>query len=774
VHREIHLRDLWAVVRRHWRVLALIAVLVAIGAWWSARKSVPQYQSHLTVQIGSPKQVLASLDPGTKVDEMALKTDPVRSEALVLTTQGLALRVVNALGLELEFDDPTIARGRYITNVQVDSTPPSGRYALVLRGASGWSLRNAADSVLAFGPYATPAAGPGFQFRVRPSSANATLAFHVSSPEEAAAWVSGGLTYSVRQGTNAVDIYYTGTDATLVPGTLNEAALQLRLGGIQRARTIAERRRTYISEQLDKARVAYQERLDDLQQFKEHQAISDLPAEQQALVNSMQLFEQQRQQLLVQRELFQQALDRDTSTIGVEALNRLSAVENVSANTALDFQIQTLLKLYENRRTLTAGTLGLRTGNPQVRAIDQRIVESTQALREAVQASLSSIDLQLKATQKKIDDIRAQLQSFPGMQSRIAQLELEADIQQQTEKYLLGQYESARLEEATITPYISILDGASPAYAVGTTVRQKVILGLLVGLLLGLGGAFFLEYLDQTIKSSHDVERVLGVPVLGLIPFDAKFGVQGNGTRVPVALVTAGASDDPAAEAFRTLRTNVTFVGAEKPIQVIAVSSPGPGEGKSTTACNLAVTLAQNGHRTILIDGDLRRPLVHRAFGLLQEPGLTDILVGRAHAKEAVRPEVMSNLDVLPSGSTPPNPSELLGSDAMHSLLGEFRREYEYILIDTPPVLPVTDATVVASVADATILTVRSGDTEEAAAQRALDQLRRVDARIAGAVLNGVNRTRDQYYTYYSYSKRPQERGRRPAKSLRSKIADWF
>ena len=130
-----------------------------------------------------------------------------------------------------------------------------------------------------------------------------------------------------------------------------------------------------------------------------------------------------------------------------------------------------------------------------------------------------------------------------------------------------------------------------------------------MGLLLGLAGAFFLEYLDQTIKSAADVQRVMGIPVLAQIPYDPKLAVAGNGRRHPIIVITELHPDDPAAEAYRALRTNVTFVGAEKPLQFIAVTSPGPGEGKSTTSTNLAVTLAQGGNKTILIDGDLRRPL---------------------------------------------------------------------------------------------------------------------------------------------------------------------
>lgn len=365
--------------------------------------------------------------------------------------------------------------------------------------------------------------------------------------------------------------------------------------------------------------------------------------------------------------------------------------------------------------------------------------------------------------------MRARLRTFPGQETQISQLQIESGILTETYRYLLGQFQAAQLQQATVAPYINLLDSAVPAYRIGTTMMQKVLLGVLVGLLLGLGGAFFLEYLDQTIKNAADVQRVVGVPVLGQIPYEAKLAQSANGKRHPIVVMSALGPDDPAAEAYRALRTNVTFVGADKPLQFIAVTSPSPGEGKSTTATNLAVTLAQGGNRTILVDGDLRRPLIHRAFDLNQEPGLTDVLIGRVSQREAIRPQVTPQLDILPAGSSPPNPSELLGSGAMHALVADLRRQYDYIVIDTPPTLPVTDAAVVATSADATILVLRSGDTEENAASRAIDMLRRVNARVAGAVLNGVARRHDQYYTYYSYRKE-----RQPQTSVKTLISRMF
>ncbi len=763
--REVHLRDLVAVVRRHWRLVALLTVLVAGGAWYTARRQLARYESHLTIQVNSPRQTFAQLQ-GVRVDEVALQTDPVLSEALILTTQGLALDVVATLGLQLELDDPHLDRNQALGTVKVDSTAPRGAYTLAVDPTGRYELRNQAGGVLAQGGPGEPVAGPGFTIHLSPGAAGRTLAFDIVSPAEAAAWVSGGLAYDVREGTNAVDISFAGVDQSLVPQILNAAAVALRLDGVRRAQEIAARKRTYVAEQLANADSARQSKLAELQRYKEGEQITDLSVEEQAVVQAIQDLEQQHQQLSVQMATLREALGPSDS-VGVEMLNRLAAVQDIGQNTALGFQIQNLLNLYDQRRTLTAGALGLRESNPQVDALDQRITQGYQALRSAVSAALESLKARRDAIDRRVASQRGQLRTFPGKESQIAQLQLEASILNDTYRYLLTEYESAKLTEATIGPYVNLLDPASPAVRVGTTLRQKIVLGVLVGLLLGLGGAFFLEYLDQTIKNAGDVERVIGVPVLGLIPHDAALVRSGNGGRGAIVVVTREGSDRPAAEAFRALRTNVTFVGAEKPLQFIAVTSPGPGEGKSTTAANLAGALAQGGQRTLLIDGDLRRPLVHQAFALVQEPGLTDVLVGRATAREAVRPEVLPNLDVLPSGAIPPNPSELLGSAAMQMLVAGLRHDYHYIIMDTPPALPVTDASVVASGADAAILVFRSGDTEEVAAQRALEQLRRVHARVAGAVLNGVSGRHDHYYaSYYSYRRAGLRRGGRSLRSL--------
>jgi tyrosine-protein kinase Etk/Wzc len=768
--REVHLKDLLAVVAHHWRLVVILSFLVAAAAYLSGRDAVTQYRSQLTVQITSPKRVFGRMDD-IDVDELALLTDPVLSEALVLTTQQLALRVVDALALQLELANPTGFRGDAFGSIQVAPDAPLGRYVVRTGQDPGryQVLDQLSGSVLWTGSHGDRVEGPGFSFLLAPADVPEDgIGFRIVSREAAAAWVSAGIWYGVREATTAVDINFTGADPTLVPHVLNQAALQLRLDGAERARVVAAQRGEYVREQLERADRDLQAKLRELQEFKEVQQITDLTASERSIVQSIQNFEQQRQEALIQMATLRRALSADDS-IGVEVLNRLAAQRSTADNAAVAFQIQNLLDLYEERRTLTAGAAGLREDNPQVTAIGQRIDTGHGALRAAVEAALDGLDDRIAALTSNVNNLRAELSTFPGKETRIAQLEIERGILHETYSYLLGQYQQSQMQEATISPYVSILDGASPPSPIGTNLRQKVLLGLLVGLLLGVGGAFFLEYLDQTVKTAADVERVVGAPVLGLIPYEPKLIAGANGGRKPVLALVSLSPDDPTVEAYRSLRTNVTFVSAERPVQLLSVTSPGPGEGKTTTVANLAMVLAQGGSRVLLIDGDLRRPLLHRAFQLIDEPGLTDVLIGNVSIREALRPEVAKNLDVLPSGARPPNPSELLGSDAMRRLLTDARRDYDYVVLDTPPALPVTDASIVGASVDATVLVMRSGETEETAAQRTVSQLERVHARLAGVVLNGVSRRHDRYYSYYSDASSRRERS--PGRSIKARIS---
>jgi capsular exopolysaccharide synthesis family protein len=740
----------------HWKIVGLICALVVFAAYTSARRAVPRFRSDASFQVGSKKYGATRLDE-PQVNELDIKTDPVLSEALFLKTQNLALAVADSLGLQLRLVDQRIGRANVLDNVRVNPAAPNDTFQLTVKGPAGYELRDARGTVIASGSYGMPVrdSAHGFSFTVKPSDATRTVRFTIVSPLEASADVRAGMGFDVQSGTTVVGAWFEGADPSLAPDVLNQALDILRWNGVARLRQTAAQREDFLKNSLAEAGGQYRGALAALQEYKETQHTTDLSAEEQALLNSLQLLDRERQSRREDLAVMQGILGGSSDgNITLDVLNRLAAMPDIEKNSAIAFQMQNLLKLYDDRRSLTAGTLGLREDNPSVQALDQRIQQAGRALRLAAQATQTGMQSDIAALDARIADLRSQLASYPGKETRIGQLELDASLYNDTYRYLLTQLQAAQISSATIAPYVDVVETSTVASRVGIGTRQKVTIGLLIGLFLGVVSAFFLEYLDQTIKSSADVERALDIPVLGLIPVDPH-GLEGrrNGRRrAAIPLISRAAPDDPTSEAYRALRTNVTFVSAEqRNLQVICVTSPGPGEGKSTTAANLAITLAQQGAHTLLVDADLRRPLVHKAFNLVQEPGLTDILVGTATLREAVRPNVISGLDVLPGGALPPNPSELLGSEAMHRLVAELRTQFDYIIFDTPPALAVTDATVLGATADAVILVLRAGETEETAAQRTVELFRRVQARIAGTVLNGVEKQRDRYYHYYDY-----------------------
>lgn len=205
----------------------------------------------------------------------------------------------------------------------------------------------------------------------------------------------------------------------------------------------------------------------------------------------------------------------------------------------------------------------------------------------------------------------------------------------------------------------------------------------------------------------------------------------------------------PVAESYRTLRTNIKFSSFDKKIQSILITSSGTGEGKSTTAANLAIVMAQSGNNTIIIDCDQRRPNTHKLFGVSNEVGLSNFIVGTIGFNEVIQKTEVENLHILTSGTRPPNPSELISSNKMMGFVEELKKEYDYIILDSPPVIPVTDAQLLASYADGCLLVVSSGEVEKEAVIKAKDLLNKVNAKIIGVILNKLEVREKGYYGYY-------------------------
>ncbi len=268
-------------------------------------------------------------------------------------------------------------------------------------------------------------------------------------------------------------------------------------------------------------------------------------------------------------------------------------------------------------------------------------------------------------------------------------------------------------------------------------------LGLLAGVVFGIGIAVLRDVLDNTIKDRSTIEEVTKTGLVGTIPLDKN--------RRAEPAISFETDNSAIAEAFRKLRTNLQFLAVDAPPRVIVITSSVPGEGKSTSAINIALALAEADHNVVLVDGDMRRPSLHRYLDLVGQVGFSTVLSGRASLSESLQKTRFPGLTVLTSGAIPPNPSELLGSKAARSLLSELQSEFDYVIVDSTPLLAVTDAAVMATAADGVLVIARHGRTKREQLAHAVGSLRDVDASVLGAVLTMTPSRGESYYYNYNY-----------------------
>lgn len=297
----------------------------------------------------------------------------------------------------------------------------------------------------------------------------------------------------------------------------------------------------------------------------------------------------------------------------------------------------------------------------------------------------------------------------------------------------------------------------TPASAVHSPIspltKRNTVLGLVTGMLIGFLVVILRDRLNDRVSTGQQVEEVLGKPVLGTIPDDED--LSGG------SVLDFSVGSSPAAEAYRKMRTNLEFVGVDHSVRSILVTSPGPGEGKTTTALNLAAALAETGPSVLLVDADLRKPTVADRVRVTGSLGLTDLLTGRVRPDEVIQTSGIRNVDVLASGPIPPNPAELLGSSSAERVFGELSKSYSFIIVDSPPMLPVTDAVVLSRLVNGILIVVRSCETRLPALASVADELRAVGASALGAVVNGTDGGlgyyESSYYGWPHVSKRDGE-----------------
>ncbi|MBI3663851.1 MAG: polysaccharide biosynthesis tyrosine autokinase [Acidobacteria bacterium] len=476
---------------------------------------------------------------------------------------------------------------------------------------------------------------------------------------------------------------------------------------------------------------------------------------------------------------------------------RLDDLPQVSSSAYIQ-ELQTRLQKLNDEYAEVRTTFGPKY--PKVQRLEAQVQEAKALLEREKQQIANRIESEYQVALKRehllrkaVDEQKAEANVMNARLVEYNLLKREYETNQQLYDGLLNRLKEAGVSAGMRSNNIHIIDRARPPLApVRPNKSLNIALSLVVGVILGGVLALFNEYLDNSVKVPEEVEQLIGLPALGVIPAVSSISAAGAYSRaLPAAasakpqtheLATLSQPHSVVSEAYRALRTSILLSTSKHPPQTILITSGQPREGKTTTALNLAITLAQRGDRVVLIDSDLRRPRVHRSFGMSNDVGLSSFLAGVVTIDDLPRPVPhIPNLFVISSGPTPPNPAELLSSEPMVGLFSELRRQFDFIVMDSPPAITVADSMILAAHADGVMLVIHGGVTTRESLRQAHKLLAGVNARLLGVVLNNVDiRSADYqyYYTYYygdyyrhmlegyGYGHEPEEKPKRGEKKI--------
>jgi len=413
-----------------------------------------------------------------------------------------------------------------------------------------------------------------------------------------------------------------------------------------------------------------------------------------------------------------------------------------------DAQLDVLIReLHTGQQTLANQRIDLGDQHPRIKGLKEVVTVLEGQIDNRIQGILAGLELRVKSSKAQVDQLN---QDVADAKQR------ESDMREKGREYFDAKRELANTTRIRDTILFRIMqeevdlalpkestveitdDADLPIKAVRPNIPLNIALGVVVGLILGVGLAFFIEYLDTSVKTIDDVERALGAAVLGVIP-------QNVGS-----LLDEG-DESPHAEAYRVLRTNILFAGRKSETQTtISVVSGGAGEGKTTTMFNLAVVFAQQGDRILIVDSDLRRPSMHRYLKVSNNIGLTNYLLGQVTIDEVIQTSELPTLHFIPSGKLPSSSMGILSSSKMKEFVGDMKSRYDYVFLDAPPIMGVSDASVLASMVDMCVLVVQYRKYPQLMTQRAKEMVTKVGGELVGVVLNNINISQDSYYYYYS------------------------
>ncbi|MCD6116194.1 polysaccharide biosynthesis tyrosine autokinase [bacterium] len=739
-----------------WWFIGLVTILVSVPWLIYVKKQPPLYETTALITFDNVKNISS-----TKIDNRILRLKSRRFAEEVTADLGLTLKMEKSDHLA------PLKRHEVFSHFSTTRRPVPGDYKLIFYPSGYCSFYYNGvrlDSLHASSFIQDTVFYNGLRFSLKEDivGRRSVIHFYINPFQSTVNNLRSREKIINSRSGNVMKIILRDTNPVLVSQTVN------RLANIFVEKSMAMNREesTLISSHLKKELKVAKAELNKsdytLKRFRIQHPISLTKQNENTVSTLNDLAVKIKQNNLAKRELemLLQKLDPNVTdiTTGVSAryvyrqIPQLPVFQNDPAMSMIN---QQLLDSDRARGELIKN--GAPVQNPYVIEISGRISNLENRIYELAEKKVKDLDRQNKEMNANIQKLKSLLESLPAEEIELIKLTRERNTNEELYNMVYKRYKEAQISAVSVSEQVSVLDPAVPPTAPITGSKKlKAIIGVLLGFFLGIGIVLTKEILDKSIKYPEDVKRYLNLSILGVIPTvkfkDFQLPDDEKAKSISSQIVTHDYSPTPVGEAYRSLRTSLFYSKKFGRIKSLVIGSAAPGEGKSFTAANLAITTAQQKSKTLLIDADLRRGVLHNTFDCSKKPGLTNYLTGIATLSNVMHETYIPNLSLITCGTLIPNPSELLGSQQMKDFIEEVSKDFDFIIFDTPPLMAATDAVIIGTLVDGVAVLIRSGMTNKENIKRKLELFETVETTIVGAILNcaGVD-VAHEGYSYYRY-----------------------
>jgi exopolysaccharide transport family protein len=704
-------------LKRKWTVLACLLTIFSVVAVASL-KMTPVYEAGGSIEINKPDSGLVNFSNSPTFNVDYYDPTELETEVKILQSDLLALQVVKELALDRrpEFGGKTPALPSSLDLAPDPLQADSGRTSALISG-----------------------------FR-------------------------GNLRVSLAPNTHIVEVHFRSPDKELAAEVVNTLMSTYTENNFKSRFNSTMQASDWLSKQLVDLQMKVESSQEKLVRYQKEHEILGIDEKQNIttekldeLNKALTMAESER---MDKESIYRLVQSGDTDTV----VSAASALDGAGTATQSASGLLELLRSKEADVKIQAAELSTQFGpsypkvaqlNSQLKEIDAQILLETKKVVGKIRGQYMAAVQRENMLHEALEKQKQEANKLNESAIEYSILKRDLDSYRTLYEGLLEKMKEAGVSAGLKSNNFRIVDSARvPTTPIEPNIPRNLSFAFMLGLTSGVGLAFLLEGLDNTVRTTEQAQMISGLPPLGMIPLGSRSAREGaNAKRLVIAtskeaveLVTQVRPQSQMAESYRALRTSLLLSNLGAPPKVIMITSALPQEGKTTTSINCAVVLAQKGIRVLLIDADLRRPSIHKTLGMGPRSGLSNVLTGSATLQQTItRSPILPNLSVLPAGTPPPNPAELLASPNMRDVLEELRGQYDHIVVDTPPTLSVTDAVVLSPRADAIVLVIRSGQTTKQALRRSRDILMQVNAKVSGVLLNAVDLTSPDYYYYYEY-----------------------